>query len=324
MNRWTSGAVAAIVLLAALGWVALVAPAPAVPPLAGAVQDHSITVDRRARSFTTYVPARRVLDAGLVLVLHGSSMSGRRMRAATAYGFDELADRAGFVAIYPDGYGGYWNDCRAVGDYVSKRERIDDVAFLRAVVDELIARHDVPADRVFAAGLSNGGQMAFRLAYEAPDLVTAIAAIAASIPAAGNQTCSASGRPVATMIINGVDDPLNPFEGGEVALFRLFVRRGYVQSSLDSARYWARLAGHMGDPQEERMPDTDPADGTSAIRWSWRSDARPDVVLIAVDGGGHTVPHSRGSFPRLLGRTSRDFSAPREIWGFFERARRRE
>lgn len=313
-----SGLVATVAVVAT-GWWLLAAPAPTEPELAGAVQRESLNIGGRTRTFSTYFARRGAPAAGLVFVLHGSMMSGARMRAATVYEFDVLADREGFIVVYPDGYGGYWNDCRAIGDFAAKSEGVDDVAFLRAIAERLVKEHDIPKRRVFATGVSNGGQMAYRLAFEAPDLVGAIAPIAASVPSASNQTCEPSSRAVATMIINGTDDPLNPYEGGEVALFGLFMHRGTVQSSLESARYWARLAGYREGPRREPIPDRDPNDGTRSTRWTWAEVNRPEVALIEVEGGGHTIPHPRGSWQRLLGRVSRDFSAPGEIWAFFVR-----
>lgn len=304
------------VLVAALwGWF-LRAPPVHPPELLGKLYDDSMGVEGRQRSFTFYIPSTVQSGAPLILVLHGSSMDGKRMREATGYGFDVIADREGFIVAYPDGFGGHWNDCREVGAYEAKRRDIHDVAFLRELIDWFVTEHGISPDRVFATGFSNGGQMAYRLAYEMPDLVRAVAAIAASIPTPDNQTCLAAGQPVATMIINGTKDPLNPYSGGEVALFGVLFRRGTVESTLATATYWARLAG-AAEPLQDRLPDADAGDGTGTVRWTWAGTGPPHVILFAVEAGGHTIPHPDLSFPRILGRTSHDFSAAEVIWSFF-------
>lgn len=290
---------------------------PAMPRLEGELRSSSLAVNGRKRTFAFYVPPRVRPNPQLLLVLHGSMMDGERMRVATGYAFDEIADREGFLVAYPDGYQGHWNDCRAVGDYEAKRLAIDDVAFLKTLTDWFRAEYNVAANEVFAVGVSNGGQMSYRLALEAPEFVRAIAAIAASLPTTENQTCVPSGRPVATMIVNGTDDPLNPHAGGRVALFGIFIRRGNVLSTLATATYWANLAGHRAPPAVQDMPDNDPEDGATATRHRWSGDTKPSVALLVVHGGGHTIPHPEVSSRRILGRTCHDFSGAKEIWKFF-------
>jgi polyhydroxybutyrate depolymerase len=307
-------------LLAVVVWARFLRiPTIPVPALSGTVHHAAIEVQGRSRSFTYYLPRTLAPNAALILVLHGSGMDGAVTRPMTAYAFDELADREGVVVAYPDGYGGYWNECRVVGDYEAKRQRIDDVTFLRALIDWFARRHKVARDRVFATGVSAGGQMVYRVALEAPELVRAIAAVSASLPTRENQICTPSGRPIAVMIINGTEDPINPYNGGDVALFRIFLRRGPGQSSMDTARYWAELAGHRNPPQRQPLPDVDPSDHTVATRLLWSGENRPDVALVTIEGGGHTFPHPHGAVPRLLGRTSHDFDAAEEMWSFFNR-----
>jgi polyhydroxybutyrate depolymerase len=310
--------VAAFVVVAVgfLAWQTSV-PAASAPRLQGKLHSSALVVDGRRRTFTFYVPPRLPRRPQLLLVLHGSTKNGKQMRADTAYAFDEIADRKGFLVAYPNGYRGHWNDCRAVGDYEAKRLAVNDVTFLREMTAWFERKYKIAADQVFAVGVSNGGQMSYRLALEAPELVRGIAAIAANLPTADNQTCLPSGRPVATMIVNGTDDPLNPHEGGRAALYGLFFRRGNVQSTLATAAYWTNLARHSGPAAKTALPDTDPTDGTSVTQHLWSSDTKPAVGLLIVKRGGHTIPHPEARFPRLLGRTCRDISSPQLIWEFF-------
>jgi polyhydroxybutyrate depolymerase len=326
MRRAIGCAVAAgallVIAVSFLAWQTYV-PKASVPRLQGELRSSSLLVDGRRRTFTFYVPPRVPLHPRLLLVLHGSTMNGKQMRAQTAYAFDQLADEEGFLVAYPDGYGGHWNDCRATGNYEAKRLAVDDVAFLRTLTGLFQREYGVDASQVFATGVSNGGQMSYRLALEAPELVRGIAAIAANLPTTENQTCVPSGRPVATMILNGTDDPLNPHEGGRVALYGIFFRRGNVQSTRATAAYWASLAGHDASPAVSALPDGDPADGTTVTRHSWTSAGRPPVALLVVNGGGHTIPHPHARAPRLLGRTCHDLSSPEVIWRFFADEARR-
>lgn len=296
------------------------------PPLSGTLENHRLEIDGIDRSFDFYVPAELPHNAPVILALHPSQGDGMRMRRATAYVFDRLADEHGFIVAYPDGYERHWNDCRSAGSYAANQLDIDDIQFLRMLLAYLETEYAVDADSVLAFGLSNGGHMSYRLALEASGGVTAAAAIAAGMPAKENMDCAPAGEAVAMLIVNGTDDPINPYDGGEVALFGRFGSRGQVESSLDSARYWAALAGHTHEPMQLRLPDTVPEDESVAMLMAWSGAGGPDVSLITVYGGGHTIPHPTARFPRIFGRVNQDFSAAEEAWRFFrsEMDRRRQ
>lgn len=329
MRSLLARAAAALLVLTLAGGTAFWAwglrtPAFPQPALTGKVEQRRLDVGGISRSFLVYIPERLVDPVPVLLVLHGSSSSAERMRSATAWAFEQLADREGALVVYPEGFEGYWNDCRAAGDFAAKRLGVDDVAFLRAVVarlggDPALGARQIDADQVFATGLSNGGHMALRLALEAPDLVVGVAAIAASLPAESNSECRPSGKAVSVLLLNGDADPISPYQGGEISSLGSFNRRGAVQSAAATAGYFSNLAGFVEPPFEHRYPDNDPADGTVASRMVWSAGDRPEVDLITIHGGGHTIPHPVKAMPRILGRTSHDVPAAEEIWRFFRR-----
>ena len=290
------------------------APAPDIPALSASLQQGSLRVGGLERSFAFYVPARVTPTPPLLLAFHGSMGNAAQMRRATGYGFEELADEHGFIVAYPEGYEGHWNDCRKAGPYAAKQLRIDDVGFTRSLIAHFRSTHDVDSSRVFAVGLSNGGHFVYRLALETPELVRAIAAVAASLPTDDNLDCTPTSGAVATLILNGTEDPINPYEGGRVTIFG-FGDRGTVRSARESAEYLARRNDIAAAPVVEQIP---PARGsTSAERARWRSATGADVVLYSIHGGGHVLPQARARAPRILGRTHSALDGPAEIWRFF-------
>jgi polyhydroxybutyrate depolymerase len=228
-----------------------------------------------------------------------------------------LADEHGFIVVYPEGYEGHWNDCRKKGPYAAKRLGIDDVSFMRALIAHFRSAYGVDSARVFAVGLSNGGHLSYRLALEAPELVRAVAAVAANLPTEKNFDCTPARGSAAVLILNGTKDPINPFEGGRVTMFG-FGDRGSVLSAYESAAYFARRNGIAGGPVIERIPQESSAP-TYAERAQWRSASGAEVVLYTIHGGGHTLPQPRARFPRILGRTHTQLDGPAEIWRFFAR-----
>src|SRR5271156_2990007 len=199
------------------------------------------------RSYLAYVPVKLPFGSALVIVLHGSGMDGKKMRKWAGYEFDRLADRQGFAVVYPDGYRGNWNDCRRNATFAAKKENIDDVSFVLALIDRFRAEHAVDAKQVYAFGYSNGGHMAFRLAMEAPDEIAAIAAVAASLPTPDASSCPQRGGTSRVMLVNGTEDPINPYQGGLVTIFGL-AGRGTVMSSEASARTFAERNGITTSP----------------------------------------------------------------------------
>ena len=314
-------ALGALLVLALIGtmltaWWYLDTDEVKAPVLAGHVEQGSLAHGGRQRKWHAYIPGSRPADPALVLILHGSTGDGKSMLATTWHEFNILAEQEGFIAVYPDGFERHWNDCRASAAYSANQLDIDDVGFLAALVREFTAKHGVDPMRVYAVGLSNGGQMAYRLALETPGLVAAVAAIAANLPVEGNMDCEPSGEPVATLIINGTEDPVNPYNGGLVQIFGDSTR-GHVLSASETARYWAELAGYSDPGQKKVWADRAPDDGTTIESIIWSTSGAPPVALITVVGGGHTIPHTRYRMPRLLGRTSHEFDATRLIWAFF-------
>jgi polyhydroxybutyrate depolymerase len=308
---------ALIVIVFLLGAFLLRSVPPTKPRLSARIERGSLHHGGRERTFLFYVPARVEPSPALLLVFHPSMSSGAGAREAFAYEFDRLADEHGFIAVYPDGVGQHWNDCRKRAPYAARRLGIDDTGFARTLVAHFVASRGVAAERIFVTGVSNGGSMAIRLALEAPDLVRAVAAVAASVPAEQNLGCRVSGLPVSILFMNGTADPMNPYDGGDVVLYGVWGNRGPVLSAVDSARLFATLAGYRGEPKREVVADRDRSDGSTVERLRWSEPGRRSIILDSVRGGGHTVPHSTVRGPRLLGRTNGDLTAAEEIWSFF-------
>lgn len=288
--------------------------AQAPPPIQSAV----IQVGDLQRSYLYHAPENLADNPVLVLVFHGGGIDAEKMRAITAYEFERLAEAHGFIVAYPNGYGQSWNDCRKNIPYPAKRENIDDIAFVRALIGHFRADYAVDPSRVFAMGVSNGGHLAYRLALEMPGAIAAIAAIGANLPAEENRDCEYANQPLAVMIINGTEDPINPYGGG-AALLPNGANLGRVLSAEETAAYFRQIAGHAGQPTVYRYPDGDGNEQSYVERFTWSADSLPEVSLLKVAGGGHTIPQAKFKFPEMYGATNSDINSLEEIWKFFER-----
>ena len=321
--------IARLLLLGLLGLLALVAvagglfayflytPEPELPQLSGTLSKATMEVGGLKRSYRTYVPKGLPHGAPLVLVMHGSGEGPQAIRMGTGYGFERLADQHGFAVVYPKSFGFDWNDCSTIGDTAVDGVRADDAGFLAALVDKLVVEIGVDPHRVFAAGVSNGGSMALRLALEHPTRYRAVAAAMANVPAPQNFQCQPVAQPPSTMILNGTADPLVPYAGGEINLLGLFYKGGHVISSMASAQYFADRSRIAGQPQVSLAQS---AQGTRVEHARWQAaDGRTEVELVTLHGAGHGLPQPWARRPRLLGPSPMEPNGPALIWAFFER-----
>ena len=273
----------------------------------------SLTVGGRRRTYHVHVPPQHdpQKPAPVVLVLHGATMTGPLM--AWYSGLSRKADQAGFLAVYPNGTGpglSYtWNGGNCCGSAV--KDGVDDVGFIRALLDDLATAYRIDPRRVFVAGLSNGAVLAYRLASELSDRIAAVAPVAGPM---GTEACGPK-RPVPVIHFHGADDEFAPFRGGvgRRSLFKTDFRS--VERTI---RAWVEANGCGEEPTVEELPDR-ANDGTKVIRKTYgggRDGA--EVVLVVVEGGGHTWP-GRIWGQRVLGKVTMNVSANDLMWEFFDR-----
>ncbi|MEJ4098931.1 polyhydroxybutyrate depolymerase [Corynebacterium mastitidis] len=250
------------------------------------METRTLDVQGRRRRYHVVLPGRLPQRPDLLLYLHGSRQSGRVSPYFTDHTFDALAERTGAILVYPDGVGHHFNDARRALDEQCRREEVDDVAFLSALVREF-----APA-RTFACGYSNGGHMVMRLLLEAPGLLHAAVIFAAAPPAPGNLLVPTTAyRPTPVLFMHGTADPITPYEGGTVELHG--AARGEMMPAFAGAAYWAGLNGCTAMPHTAH-----PLPGVDVDTWD--DGDHPPVQLWTLHGVGHVVPSPR-KFPEALG-----------------------
>jgi polyhydroxybutyrate depolymerase len=279
----------------------------------------TIKVDGLERSYRVVATAGAKKPMPLVFVLHGGSLSERGSNHMIRHtDFGTLAKREGFIAVFPQGVYGNWNDGRGVQFIRAHKENIDDVKFLRRVVDDIAKTHPVDRSRIFSTGISNGAFMSHRLAADASDLVAGIA------PVVGGMSPPIAERfepihPVSLFVIQGDADPLVPYAGGGVGLNPRRPRGQALATEKALAKYVERY-GIKGEPTTTLLPDTDPKDSTTTEATIYPTAPSGAIVQIyRVKGGGHTWPGARKYMTeKLVGKTGRDFDATEAIWEFFK------
>ncbi|MCR9145281.1 MAG: esterase [bacterium] len=275
----------------------------------------------RERSYILHRPAAAAsVDPAnprpLLIVMHGGGGTARGAINITRGRFNELADAENFYVVYPTGFDKSWNDGRVDLRSTAHREKIDDVGFLKRVIESIAGEYPIDRARIFSTGISNGGFMSMRLACDLSETVRAVAPVTAQLSRDLFAMCKPQ-RPVGMLLVNGTDDPIVPYDGGTIELF--WTERGEILSTDDTLRFWARRNRCSAQPVVAELPDRDPKDETRVDRVRYPNCATGrDVELLRVRGGGHTWP---GGSPylseRLVGKVSNDIIACDEIWNFF-------
>lgn len=248
----------------------------------------------------------------LLLALHGGG--GNPLSMARLTRFHEIAARERFIVAYPSGAGPglrrrTWNAGGADVAGWAGANGIDDVGYLRGLINDLAREFSVDRRRVYAAGMSMGAMMAYRFALEASDVVAAIAAVAGPMCEDG----AAPPQPVSIVHIHGARDENVPFEGGRGRLTR---RGAHWPSSKASLEFWRR-ANHCGETKIET------AAGRGLTRQRSYAADGSEVELVMLEKRGHEWPRPRPMlFRRLLGTAPNDgLNASEEIWRFFKEKR---
>jgi len=278
----------------------------------------TIKVGELSRTYYLHVPPTLPKDKDLALVLMFHGGGGTPKFAERESKFSELADREGFLVAYPEGIGKSWNDGRNEKAIVAQRDKIDDLGFVAALIDDVARNHKVDAKRVFSAGISNGATFSHYLGANLSSRIAAIAPVIGGMPAAWSAAFKPE-KPVSVLILQSVHDPLMPYDGGDIVLPGGVKRAGIVPTD-EAARKWVEHNGCQRKAVTEVMADKDPNDGCRVRKFTYsKGRDGADVVLYRIEGGGHTWPSGVQYLPeRVVGRVCRDISGAEVIWEFFK------
>lgn len=293
-----------IVLGAVLGLIALpvaLVPIEAVSFYSANRDNGSFVSSGEKREYLLYVPRSydRSKPTPLVISMHGAGLWGAAQKDASQW--NELADKKGFIVVYPSGLGGkgvrIWRAQPRPGV-------IKDIRFISELIDTLKASHNIDSTRIYANGLSNGGGMSFVLSCAMSDRIAAVGMVA-SAQTMPWRWCT-DRRAVPMIAFHGTADPVVPYNGGAS-----WISTRPFPSTPGWAANWAQRNRCDVNPVESKVA----ADVTRREYTSCADNAA--VVLYTIHGGGHTWPGG-GPLPEwFVGRTTRSIDATSLMWAFF-------
>lgn len=248
----------------------------------------SIDVNGVKRQYRIYIPSSYSSEEEmpLLIALHGGM--GDAYQIQNDYGFDPVAEKYGFIVVYPDGLGFLkyslhaWNS----GYIKAALERgTDDVLFLTTLIQSLQETYSINSSRIYMTGHSNGGMMTYRMAGEHPELFAAVAPVAASI---GGKIDSSSTEyiiptpsvPISVVHIHGKKDKNVLFEGGQT---QMGIDAGRIDKSVnESLTFFINANGCSTIPTSENSTN----DKITLTRFSGGS-LGTEVALVTIMDAAH-------------------------------------
>jgi polyhydroxybutyrate depolymerase len=282
--------------------------------------DVTIQVNGTQRSYLLDVPAMATAGrpAPLVIDMHGLAEGAEFHRRASA--FATLGDSKGFITVTPQGQGS------GATTFFDARPGSTDIAFVRAILDDVEAKQCIDPTRVYAAGYSNGAFLSSTLACVMADRFAAVAPVAGVRDIPG---CRPSRR-VPVIAFHGTADQFVLYDGGV----------SQVAAKLAAPPEWTGPRDLPGidavvpGPINESIPkvvdawahrnhcapgphDTAVASDVTLIGYHCPKGA--EVELYRIEGGGHTWPGSAATatLASVLGPTTLSIDATALIWTFF-------
>ncbi|MDP8927909.1 MAG: hypothetical protein M3O70_04835 [Actinomycetota bacterium] len=265
-----------------------------IAPTTAGVMTRQIDVDGTMRTYLLAVPRSYSGTRALPLLLNFHGYGSNAPQQAAYSRLNELGSRRGFLVVTPEGSGSpaRWT----LPDTVPG---VDEVAFVRALLDELRARWCIDEQRLYATGMSNGAAFAALLACELDGRIAAVAAVAGINLV---EPCE-SGAPVSVIAFHGTADSVVPYAGG-----RIF-DSVEVRSVGEAVAGWAGHNRCASDADEARVSD-------NVRRRAYVGCAAGTAVrLYSVEGGSHTWPGA--AYVPPLGAVSDEIEASQLVLDFF-------
>jgi polyhydroxybutyrate depolymerase len=261
----------------------------------------SLMVAGQRREYLLYVPGK--YDASqpvpLVISMHAAALWPAAQKETSQW--NRLAERAGFIVVYPSGVRG---SGPATWNVELNDELTGDVAFIAHLIDTLAVRYNIDRARIYADGLSNGGGMAFVLSCTMADRVAAVGVVS-SAQTLPFKWCP-DPQPMPMIAFHGTADPVTPYRGGATWISN----RAFPHIPTWVAN-WSRRNRCSNRPVDSLV-------AASVTRSEYTSCAAgAAVVFYTMQGGGHTWPGGK-PLPRwLVGPANDNVNATELLWSFF-------
>tara|TARA_B100000427_G_C15511506_1_gene596413 strand:+ start:222 stop:1145 length:924 start_codon:yes stop_codon:yes gene_type:complete len=276
----------------------------------GQIDERIVVHKDLERSFLIYIPHNLKENPALIVAIHGYTSSAKTLMDYSS--INDIADREGFLVVYPQGTkDSRNNNFFNVGYEFHSDSNIDDVSFIRKIVTDLKEEYKLDSKRIFATGMSNGGDMSYLLACTSSDIFSAIAPVAGVMMKDTLESCNPkNGIPV--FEIHGTKDSISKFYGD----MENKDKWGPYYDLPTTIQFWSNKLG-LKEKETTLLEDKDTSDGTTiTFQRYWSKESDKEVWFYIVNEGNHTWPGMKGFFGRTA---NQDINTAEEIWSFFKK-----
>ena len=276
----------------------------------GFVEERVIEHEGLERSFLIYVPTNIKENAPLVVAIHGYTSSAKTLMGYS--GINQVADKEGFLVAYPQGTkDSRDNNFFNVGYEFHSDSKVNDVNFIREIVLNLTKDYKLNSKRVFATGMSNGGDMSYLLACTSSDLFTAVAPVAGVMMKDTLENCNPV-KKIPIFEIHGTKDSISKFEGD----MNNEDKWGAYYDLPSTIEFWVNKHA-LNEKETIQLENKNTEDGTTiTFERYWSDESQREVWFYIVNDGNHTWPGMTGLFSRTA---NQDINSAEEIWKFFSK-----
>jgi len=276
----------------------------------GFVEERVIEHEGLERSFLIYVPTNIKENAPLVVAIHGYTSSAKTLMGYS--GINQIADKEGFLVAYPQGTkDSRDNNFFNVGYEFHSDSKVNDVNFIREIVHNLTKDYKLNSKRVFATGMSNGGDMSYLLACTSSDLFTAVAPVAGVMMKDTLENCNPV-KKIPIFEIHGTKDSISKFEGD----MNNEDKWGAYYDLPSTIEFWVNKHA-LNEKETIQLENKNTEDGTTiTFERYWSDESQREVWFYIVNDGNHTWPGMTGLFSRTA---NQDINSAEEIWKFFSK-----
>lgn len=228
--------------------------------------NRTIDVGGTSRTYILHVPSNYAGTTRVPLVLDFHGLGGTGSQEQSSSGYQQIADKTGFLIAFPDGIDNAWN----IGPCCTNSRDVDDLGFAKAMVTAISNDGCVDATRVYATGFSMGGGMSHYLACNAADVFAAAAPASFDLLVPDEEPCAPS-RPISVLAFRGTADTVVPFAGGQGSSGRVT-----FLGAQGSFERWAGIDGC-----------TEPTTADGDCTYYKQCSAGVEVGLCVKQGGTH-------------------------------------
>jgi polyhydroxybutyrate depolymerase len=273
------------------------------------------------REYIVHVPSNINQDSPLVVVIHGFTSSAEIIM--TYSDMNDIANREGFIAVYPQGtVGSDGNTFFNVGYDFHSDSTVNDVSFIRYLVNSLTQEFNLKRQKAFATGMSNGGDMAYLLACTSSDVFEAVASVTGVMMKQTMDNCMLD-NPVPIFEIHGTADDISFFDGD----INNSTGWGAYYSLPETIDFFVKKYQLAQKSEELILSKDEGASNDIFFERYWTEGVETEVWMYRIEGGGHIWPGAgvklswwNNPFLRYyFGSGDNEISASEAVWMFFKK-----